>query len=58
MTAKQIKVEILLSVNLGDYYNESVNHRKDLKAVWHLYKIPPPNKAQKYLQIPIICANI
>ena len=30
MTAKQIKVEILLSVNLGDYYNESVNHRKDL----------------------------
>ena len=45
MTAKQIKAEILLSVNLGDYYNESVKHRRYLKAVWHLSKIPPSNKA-------------
>lgn len=45
MTAKQIKVEILLSVNLSDYYDESVKYRRYLKAVWRLSKIPPLNKA-------------
>lgn len=33
MTAQQIKVEILLSVNLGDYDDESVKYRRYLKAV-------------------------
>ena len=45
MTAKQIKVEISLSVNLGDYYDNSVKYRRYLKAVWSLSKIPSPNKA-------------